>query len=268
MPSVAELTATSAGFLLSPRAGQGVCVDCFNFTRGFDRCYACSSGERSLDVVVPISYSVANEPLHHALAYYKRTTGLAAERGSRELAATLWRFLVNHEACVAHAARVERFDVITTVPSSDRQRDGDHPLRRIVGELVAPTRRRHERLLQRTEAEVVPRRFDPNRYESSRRLDGRNVLLIDDTWTTGASAQSAAAALQAAGAQRVACVVIGRHVNREWYENDRRLHALATRFDWGTCPLCASEAPAEPQAPAEPTRIHPVGPTRHLQHAA
>jgi orotate phosphoribosyltransferase len=42
---------------------------------------------------------------------------------------------------------------------------------------------------------------------------GAGVLLIDDTWVSGASAQSAAAALKAAGARRVALVVLGRHVD-------------------------------------------------------
>ena len=69
------------------------------------------------------------------------------------------------------------------------------------------------------------------------------MLLIDDTWTTGASAQSAAAALKAAGADRAA-VVIGRHLNREWHENDRRLRGIARPFDWGTCALCAEPAQA------------------------
>jgi orotate phosphoribosyltransferase len=40
-----------------------------------------------------------------------------------------------------------------------------------------------------------------------------DVLLIDDTWVSGASAQSAAAALKAGGARRVALVVLGRHVD-------------------------------------------------------
>ncbi|MGB6617852.1 MAG: hypothetical protein WBE95_27500, partial [Trebonia sp.] len=42
---------------------------------------------------------------------------------------------------------------------------------------------------------------------------GADVLLVDDTWVSGASAQSAAAALKAGGARRVALVVIGRHVD-------------------------------------------------------
>lgn len=240
MPTLAEATAATAPFLISPRRGPAICPDCFNFIRpGFDRCYACSTIERQLDVAVPISYSVAHEPLHLALAGYKRANGLPAERSARQLAAILWRFLIHHEGCVARAAGAARFDVVTCVPSSDRGRDEAHPLRRIVGELVAPTRERHARLLQRTDSSACPRRFDPSRYVAAARVDGASVLLIDDTWTTGASANSAAAALRAAGAQHVAAVVIGRHLNREWFDNDRRLRGLAQPFDWGHCPLCA-----------------------------
>jgi orotate phosphoribosyltransferase len=39
------------------------------------------------------------------------------------------------------------------------------------------------------------------------------VLLVDDTWVSGGSGQSAAAALKTAGARRVALVVLGRHVD-------------------------------------------------------
>ena len=57
------------------------------------------------------------------------------------------------------------------------------------------------------------RELDPVRFAASPVPDGR-VLLVDDTWTTGASAQSAAMALRRAGARSVVTVVIGRHVGR------------------------------------------------------
>jgi len=240
--SVGELTSTAPSYMLSPRHGPGVCRECFNFTRGYDRCYACAAGEQRLDLVVPISYSVAHEELHRALANYKRTTGVVADRATLELTAVLWRFLSGHEQCVAAAVGVPAFDLVTTVPSSDRARDEHHQLRRIVGELAAPTRDRHVRLLRRTLVPAAPRSFQPDRFHASRRLEGASVLLIDDTWTTGASSQSAAAALKASGAGVVAAVVIGRHLNREWHENDRRLRGITQPFDWSTCPLCAPVA--------------------------
>jgi predicted amidophosphoribosyltransferase len=190
--------------------------------------------------VAPISYSVGGEQLHHALLGYKRLKGRAQRELERELGMVLWRFLSLHERCVANAAAVEGFQIVTTVPSGDRDRDLDHPMRGIVGELVGPTHDRYSLLLTRSEAAVSPRARDANKFKSLRALPGETVLLIDDTWTTGASAQSAAAALRQAGSGPVAAVVIGRHVNREWHDNDRRLRALEQQpFDWERCALCA-----------------------------
>jgi predicted amidophosphoribosyltransferase len=228
------------GHLISPRPGPGVCVRCFNLTCGFDRCYACAAGGQRLAAVVPISYSVAGEPLHGILSAYKREADPSVSQAAAEITAILWRWLELHEACVAAAAGAGGFDLVTTVPSSDVTRDERHPLRRIVGELTGPTRGRHERVLRRTAANVTPRRFDPARFQATRPLAGAEILLIDDTWTSGASAQSAGAALLAAGAARVAAVVVGRHLNPGWGENRRRLQALRTGFDFAACPLCAA----------------------------
>jgi predicted amidophosphoribosyltransferase len=235
VPTVAELTAVYGNFMIGPRPGPGVCRRCFNLTDGYEICYACTLAESRLDAVAPISYSVAREQLHHALAQYKRLTGEVARRLSVELAAVLWRFLAAHERCVARAAGVDAFPLVTTVPSGDRRRDEHHPLRRMVAELIGPTRERHERLLLRSSADVAGRAFDARKYEATRSLSGEPVLLIDDTWTTGANAQSAAAALRDAGAAAVAAVVIGRHLNREWHENDRRLRGIERPFDWTWC---------------------------------
>ena len=52
---------------------------------------------------------------------------------------------------------------------------------------------------------------NPDRFISERTGPGASVLLLDDSWVSGASAQSAAAALKHAGARHVAVVVPGRH---------------------------------------------------------
>jgi predicted amidophosphoribosyltransferase len=150
--------------------------------------------------------------------------------------------MADHEPCLTRAAAIERFDLVTTVPSSDRSRDGAHPLHTLVGELVKPLAPRYERLLRRTDAAVTPHRFNVERYEALADLRWQSVLLIDDTWTTGANAHSAAAALKVAGAERVAVVVIGRYINRKWRHNDRQLGRLPRPFDWGRCALCDADA--------------------------
>ena len=239
MPSVRELSALYETVMLGPRRGPSVCSTCFNFTDGYARCYACDHGRPVLEAVAPISYSVAREQLHHTLASYKRLDGEVARRLGASLAAILWRFLGEHERCLARAAGTSGFELVTTVPSGDPFRDEHHPLRWIVGDLVGPTRERYERVLRRSDIEVQPRTFSTDKFLATGPIEGRSVLLIDDTWTTGASAQSAAAALKAAGAGQIAAVVIGRHLNREWHENDRRLRGIERPFDWRRCALCA-----------------------------
>lgn len=245
MPTVGELTALYENFMLGPRSGPGVCDTCFNFTDGYTRCYSCAHGQLWLDAVAPISYSIAREQLHHVLRGYKRLGGAPAQRLMVGLAAVLWRYLAQHEHCLSEATGTNGFGLVTTVPSSDRARDQQHPLREIVGNLAGPTRARHERLLIRSEKPVDRRSFDPEKYQVTREFAGDEVLLVDDTWTTGANAQSAAAALKVAGAGVVAAVVIGRFLNREWHENDRRLRGISKPFDWSRCALCAPTSTAD-----------------------
>lgn len=237
MPTVAERSAPFANFMLNPRPGAGVCRRCFTFSGSYEVCFACHQLPPLLQAVAPISYSVAGEQLHHVLAGYKRVHGRIGRGFQLDLAAVLWRFLANHEKCLAAAADVDGFDRVCTVPSGDVVRDEAHALRHIVGDLVLPARERFARLLVRTEKAVAERAFDREKYRALERVDDAAVLLIDDTWTTGASAQSAAGALLDAGAAVVAAVVIGRHIHRDFQDNERRLSDLPRPFDWGVCAL-------------------------------
>lgn len=240
MATVRDLTESYREVLLAPRHGPGVCKTCLDLTDGYDQCYSCAHRASLLDAVAPISYSVAHEQLHYVLASYKRTLGGEARHLRTQLAALLWRYLASHELCIARAAGVQQFELVTTVPSGERARDDRHPLHRIAGELVGPTRQRHEHVLRRSAFAIGSREFDAHKYIATRALDGEAILLIEDTWTTGANAQSAAGALKASGSGPVAAVVIGRHVNRSWHENNPRLRSLAGRFDWSSCALCDS----------------------------
>ena len=228
--------------LVAPRTGPGVCAICFNLiSTGQDRCRACSAGERHIELVVPISYSLSGGWLHTELAAYKRDADPFVPAALQALALILERFLTSHEGCLANRCGLltSRFDVVTTVPSGDRRRDVAHPLRRIVGALVPSTRERYARLLARSSAPCEKRSFDAGRFDPLRQLSGESVLLIDDLWATGASAQSAAAALRGAGASLVAAVVIGRHLNPDYRQNEVRVGHLARQFDWSTCVVCA-----------------------------
>ena len=239
-PTVRELSDPYANFMLNPLAPAtpGVCDVCLTFiSREFSTCYPCGHGGRHADAVLPISFSVDGGQLHDALRGYKGPYPRPARDFRMQLAAVLWRFLREHEQCLARRTGVEGFDLVTTVPSGARERDEAHPLRRIAGKIVGQTRDRYERLLVRSEAEVEPRVLDLARYDAVRALDGEAVLLVEDTWVTGANAQSAAARLKASGAGAVGVVVIGRHIHADYGDNAARLKALTRRFDWERCAL-------------------------------
>ncbi len=92
---------------------------------------------------------------------------------------------------------------LAVVPSA-RGRPGPHPLRALIGPHLS---------CRWTDLVAIPdyhhvRELDPDRFLAAP-VPGGRILLLDDTWTTGASAQSAAMALRRAGARSVATVVLG-----------------------------------------------------------
>lgn len=223
--------------------GNGVCLTCHTFIDpAYSRCYSCNGTPDELDVVVPITYSEHLGQMHTALRNYKDGGTTSQHYALPRLASILWLFLETHEVCVALAAGVERrFELVTTVPSSQPARDDARDnLRWIVKDGCEPTQDRFERVLRATGNVAAGRHYDADRYVATRPLDGKDVLLVDDTWATGGHAQSAAAALTAAGARRVGLVVIGRHIQRGWepepgVTNGQKLDALPKAFDWDTC---------------------------------
>jgi predicted amidophosphoribosyltransferase len=223
--------------LVAPRRGRDVCVDCFNLVDGHERCAACTHSPRCLAAMSAVSYCMSGGQLHHALAGYKRLPPPSAQRLSLVLAAVLARHLNAHEHCLAAAVGTESFQLVTSVPTRHGPRDS---LETMLKTLVAPIAERYRPMLSTGDTDVPAHRFSARRYRATSGLRGQSVLLIDDTWTTGASAQSAAAALATAGAGPIGALVIGRFINRRWHHNEARLQALARRYDWTRCPWCAT----------------------------
>ena len=247
MATVSELSEPYRNHLISVLApGRGVCAVCWTAVDpDFRLCYACNTarvafGPRLADVVVPIALAVKREQLAHELWHYKYDVDAnARSRLRRRLAAVLWRFLGQHEAHIAEALDVPGFGIVTTVPGT-RQREDEHPLVSIVGTIVGHTRSRYEPLLTLApDAVREGRAVLPTRYRATRELtDDPAVLLIDDTWTTGGRAQSAAIALRDAGAAKVAVVVIGRHFDRAFGTGETYYRqARAQTFTWDRCCL-------------------------------
>jgi len=155
--------------------------------------------------VVPISTVTIPSPLYAALRGYKDAPVREARRRCAQmLAALLETFLAVHRSCLETLAG-GMLGLRTAVPPT--RRPGPPPLGALVRGL-------HPGVLVRGAAILGHGRSAPCGFAvppSTRFLvQGRRALLLDDTFTTGARAQSAAAALLAAGAVGVVIVVVGR----------------------------------------------------------
>jgi len=195
-------------------AGPGCCTVCRGPTRGgYLRCFHSALHRRRApgllaDVVVPVSYSVAGTAYARMLWLYK-SDGAGQNAARTALRLMLLVFLHEHGRCVWACARIAAPTHVAVVPTG-RGRPGAHPLEALVGPYLALP---PAALAIRPGEPVYGRDLHTGRFQAAGRLTGATVLLLDDTWTSGSSAQSAAAALKLAGARSVVTVVLGRHVN-------------------------------------------------------
>jgi len=244
VPSAREIALSLASICTPvPPAGDGVCDRCHRPpSSGYSRCYSCSQVEQQLSapcpLVVPISLTEVLGQLHYQLRNYKGAESQMQRDFLIRTAAILGYFLHQHADCIAEAAG-GGWDVITSVPSST-ERAGEHPLMRAI-RAVGNLREQYEPLLRRGETQTGHNTASDVGFVPLRELGGERVLLIDDTFTSGARAQSAASALSLAGASVAAIVPIGRVISPEFNETTaaywKRQSAL--EFDFDVCCLCA-----------------------------
>ena len=204
---------------------------------GYARCVQCDrhagfGGHLLADAVVPVSYAVRGSPLTGALWRYKSARGADPAAGTA-LLALLLVFLHDHGECVWRNGLPDRLAVVP----SGYGRTAPHPLL----DLVVPYLRLPlAGLTLRPGAQG--RDLDTGRFTAGGAVRGAHVLLLDDTWVSGASVQSAAAALKLAGAVRVTAVVLGRFVNAA----DPAAAAFAARlakarYDPAKCVICGAQ---------------------------
>jgi predicted amidophosphoribosyltransferase len=194
-------------------------------------CYQCNSARR-LDPpeIVPITLAVERELVHDHLRGYKDDQSEAArEQKVNRLAALTALWLKGHADCLGP------FDSVVTVPSPAR--DAAHEIVTRVRRL----RKAHAPTLEAAER-VAPRVPDPARFTITRDVAGERVLIFDDTFTSGASVFSAAAALRSAGAVVADVLCVGRYVRRSFPPSAAMLAWLEERpWQDARCVRCDGE---------------------------
>jgi hypothetical protein len=224
VPTVRDVAENLAGICVPvPFAGEGVCERCHGHPGpGYDICGSCwqveSQLSRPCSLVIPVSLYVVQKQLHHNLLHYKDDRYPSwVQKFSTNVACALCYFLARHSECIEEAGGGP-WDVITAVPSSSHDRQGEHPLVRALRR-VPSVFASYESLLELGTVPIQHNRASDRGYAPTRGLAGERVLLIDDTFTSGARSQSAASALNLAGADVVAIVPVGRVINPTFGDN-------------------------------------------------
>lgn len=221
--------------------GDGVCNICHGAPgAGYERCWSCTQTmaqvSEPVDLVVPISLCANMSQLHHVLRSYKDAPRQAVRDAfSVRVAALLHRFVARHRTCIRNAAGRD-WNTVTVVPSSTG-RAGTHPLESV----IRMTGLADEYLATLRPGPVATGHnlADDSGFETTADVEDASILIVDDMFTSGARAQSAASAPQVAGATVVAILPIARYIKPEFNVESRELFDAARdiRFSFGTCCL-------------------------------
>jgi predicted amidophosphoribosyltransferase len=220
------------------------CVVCGEPTGYFGYCRHCGQHRKipgAADVVAPVIYAVSGERSAALLRDFKDHPSQATRARDQQIVGALAEVaLTRHSACVE--ALVGRpISVRTTLPSLTF-RPGVHPFTQLVRDLGMGV----EDLLIPAPTATCQRVVRPDKFEVAEgaAIAGRHVLVLDDVWTTGSNAQSAALTLRRAGAVAVSVLVIGRWINPSYPPSARFLEGRRSAgFDPDVCPVIDGECP-------------------------
>ncbi len=184
----------------------------------FAHCFCCTTLVRQLQmplvpVVAMVDYRVGDR-MHRRLRGYKDAPVAEVRRACATQLAGLVRRWMTANRPTLEGRLGSTWDLVATVPSSARP--GGVPVDALVA-CVPALAAHHRRVLGRGPEPTDHLRAARRGYELGPGVDpaglrGRRILVFDDSITTGARSQSAAAALRLAGGRVVGILVVGRVV--------------------------------------------------------
>ncbi|MBV9512895.1 MAG: amidophosphoribosyltransferase [Mycobacteriaceae bacterium] len=212
---------------------------------GRHRCLICERVFRTWgldEIVVPLTYGIQGQRSAAVLQGYKNDPAGDVRAGyARMVDRLLYLGLTLHERCVEVRAG-QPVDLRLTIPSL-KNRPGVHPLFTTALKLNAVG---ESPLLTPNFADTADRDISGRNFALTPpvELTGRHVLLLDDTWTSGANARSAALAVRRAGARRVSVLVIGRWLVPRYGRNSQFIRDwLRDPYDPHVCPVTGADCP-------------------------
>ena len=248
-------TSVGAFFCNTRRGEPGICAVCTG-PATTDLCSQCRSAERAYrtdlaDVVVPLAYakgrmSPVHQSEHHVYSYKRQPPAPKCVQDLHLMvAAAAWL----HGRCIAQT--VGWWQAVTFVPSATRP-GPEHPVAGLARQAhrirpntarvllgLGPGYAAEPLRVPKPDRFVVPTEFVP-------RVDGRHVLVIDDTWVSGDKSQSAALALRSAGAEQVTILCVARWLRYDWADHRQLINDLREPYNAATCPVTGNQCPTIP----------------------
>lgn len=199
-------------------------------------------GERLATNVLILTYVRGRQPgaLHqsaHTVRAYKQPRPVA--RCAHDMALMVRAASDLHSDCIqAHCGGP--WSSVTFVPSRSRP-DGSHPVAELARQVQRNNGRANRLLLGTGPGFDAERTVPVDRFtvppEYADRVVDRHVLLVEDTWVSGANVQSAAVTLRDAGAARVTALCVARWCRDDWPAHQELLDSCTLPYDPLTCPV-------------------------------
>jgi len=180
--------------------------------------------------VIPITMYRRPSRVRDWLRYYKEGADEYHPEYADKLAVIIDRFMHENQARLFHL--LDGYDVISTVPSSSRP-CAHHPLAELIGRDEAVCGAPLCDLLERGPGALARRVLSDDAFVPLRNLQGMRALLVDDVYTTGSRAQSAASAIALGGGEVAGILVLARRINPEFNLAAARLWARQSAIGYG-----------------------------------
>ncbi len=206
-----------------PHDASDVCPVCRSWRHSrYPKCSNCmqifAELTRPTPVVIPLTLYSKPSIMRDWLKYYKPGAKEYDPSFAAVLEALLWRFMAENGETLFRL--LGGWGRVSVVPSSSRI--PPHPLAELVtnsdairAPLIEPLERGHGELGHRITSDHA--------YVVRGSFEGQRILLVDDVFTTGAHAQSAASALQNHGALVPGILVLARRINPSFNEASERV---------------------------------------------
>ena len=248
---VAEVGGYLRNVVREPHVTCAVCTT--PIKPAFDLCLRCRRDQQDFaaglaDLVVCVCYAIRGRQSGHLMHSYKDLEA-PARHNQTLLSYLMLAALDVHGGCIERQLGHD-VDAWAFVPSVRIDRTGEHPLHVVAKRagLALP----EIELLTGECADPKQRTTSADRFTlaANSHVRGRHVLLIEDTWTTGGNAQSAALTLRRGGATSVTIVALARWLKLEEPPTGAFVKSrLTADYDPLICPVNAPNcAPATDEA--------------------